>query len=177
MIRSAAAAALLLAACAAKRIDLPAAERQVERFLRAENPRMAASARFPLRETTTGAMWEKLGIQAFQVTEGVRLHETYLLRRGAILPIARATGGEGVNSFAVADLDGDGGEELAYAFGWGSGRARWEVAAFAGDREIVSAQTSPEPWWLTPEGVVRRSGRPPGRLRLAGDRLGIVWAR
>jgi len=65
----------------------------------------------------------------------------YLAVGGDIRPLGRWFGGVGLTSFALADLDGDGAEELYFACSWGSGRPRSELGyhAFATGEEVPLA--------------------------------------
>jgi hypothetical protein len=114
----------------ATRLTQAEAENVVRAFIFAENPRMNPEATFPLKELTTGAVWRRLGVQVFQVTEGVRQHETFVVKRQRVFPIGKGFGGYGVNSLCVADLNGDGRPELVYSFSWGSGVHRSQVGVF-----------------------------------------------
>lgn len=52
----------------------------------------------------------------FTVFKYEQSHETFLLYDGAVYPIGSSFGGDGVNSMALADLTGDGVNELYYTF-------------------------------------------------------------
>jgi hypothetical protein len=114
----------------AKRLTVPEAENVIRVEIYAKNPRMNPDAKFPLKELTTDAVWKRLGVQVFQVTEGVQAHETYVVKKKQVFLIGTGFGGQGVNSLCVADLNGDGRPELAFSFSWGSGIHRSQVGVF-----------------------------------------------
>jgi hypothetical protein len=114
----------------AKRLTVPEAENVVRAHIYAKNPRMNPDAKFPLKDLTTDAVWKRLGVQVFQVTEGVQAHETYVVKKNQVFLIGKGFGGQGVNSLCVADLNGDSRPELVYSFSWGSGIHRSQVGVF-----------------------------------------------
>ena len=113
-----------------KRLTLKEAENVVRTFVLTDNPRMNPQAMFPLKEITPDAVWKRLGVQVFQVKEGVRAHETFVVKKLRVFPIGKGFGGQGVNSLCVADLNGDGRAELVYSFSWGSGEHRSQIGVF-----------------------------------------------
>src|SRR5262249_5419376 len=90
--------------------------------------KMNPEAQFPLRELTTDAVWKRLHLQVFQVTEGVRQCETYVIKSGEVFGIGAGFGCVGVNSLGVADLNQSGRPALVYTYSWGSGIHRSHVA-------------------------------------------------
>jgi hypothetical protein len=111
-------------------LKVAGAENLVRKFIFDQNPKMNPAAEFPLKDLTTKAMWERLDAQAFQVTEGVRAHETYVIKDKKVYHIGSGFGGHGVSSIAVADPNGDGRDKLIFAYSFGSGDHRSHVAVF-----------------------------------------------
>src|SRR6516225_9751446 len=99
-----------------KRLALAEAEKQVRAFIFADKPAMNPKAEFPVKELTTDEVWEKLGVQVFQVTKGVQSHETFVVSRGRVARIGTGFGGAGVQSMCVAELNGDGRPKLVFSF-------------------------------------------------------------
>jgi hypothetical protein len=75
----------------------------------------------PVIEMTTAEIWNRLGVQVFQVSDDIFMVDTFLVRRGRVTQLGIGFGGFGVNSLAVTDLDRDGQAELLYTYSFGSG--------------------------------------------------------
>jgi hypothetical protein len=89
---------------------------------------MNPAAQFPLKDLTTKAVWDRLDAQVFQVAEGVQQFETFVIRDKKVQRIGQRFGGQGVTSLAVADPNGDGRDKLIFAYSWGSGEHRSQIA-------------------------------------------------
>jgi hypothetical protein len=113
-----------------KPLTVVEAEKLVRDAIFRENPKMNPEAKFPLKDISKKAVWDRLGVQVFQVTEGVQVCETFIIRAKKVHRIGMGIGGNGVTSLAVADPNGDGRDKLIYAYSWGSGRHRSHVAVF-----------------------------------------------
>jgi hypothetical protein len=113
-----------------KRLSLADAERDVRAFVYADMPTMSPAEKFPLKEITTDDVWNRLHVQLFQVTEGVRAYETLVIAGERVRYIGHGFGGFGVRSVVVADLDGDGRPELVYTYSCGSGMHRARLAVY-----------------------------------------------
>lgn len=111
------------------RLALSEAERLITARVRQENPNMSPDARFPVREMTTDAVWNRLGLQIFKVTDGVQQCEAFAIRRGRVFRIGIGFGGYGVTSFCVADPTGEGSPLLVFSFSCGSGIHRCMIGA------------------------------------------------
>jgi hypothetical protein len=120
------------------------AEKLVRDFIFKENPKMNPEAQFPVKDITIKAVWDRLGAQVFQVTEGVRAHETYVIKDKKVYHIGSGFGGHGVASMVVADPNGDGRDKLIFAYSWGSGIHRSHVGVFdllaKEPEQVVAAQ-------------------------------------
>ena len=86
-----------------------------------DKPTMNRSIETPLIELTTDEVSRRLGVQVFQVTEGVRACASYLVFGGRAHLLCGGIGGHGIQSMCVTDLDSDGAPELTYTYSWGSG--------------------------------------------------------
>jgi hypothetical protein len=137
---------------AAERLSVAEAEKLVDAHIRAATPKMNPNAKFPLKELTadkaadktTDDVWKRMSLQVFQVAEGVRQYETFLIRGGKeVRPMGHGFGGWGVMSLCAADLDGDGKPELIYTYSWGSGRHRSHVAVYREKDGKVQEATAP----------------------------------
>jgi hypothetical protein len=104
------------------------AEKLVRDFIFTEHPKMNPRTQFPLKEVTPRPVWQRLGAQVFQVTEGSQQHETFVIRGKKVYRIGKSFGGQGVRSMVVADPGGDGRDKLIFAYAWGSGEHRSQVA-------------------------------------------------
>src|SRR5580698_7484723 len=62
-----------------RRLSLGEATADVRQEVFRSNPKMNASATFPLREITTPVIWERLHAQVFMVTEGIYVDESYII--------------------------------------------------------------------------------------------------
>ncbi len=111
-------------------LKIEEAEKLVRDYIFAENPKMNPTAQFPVKDITTKPVWDRLGAQVFQVTEGVRACESFVVKDKTVYHIGAGFGGQGVKSLVVADPNGDGRDKLVYGFSWGSGRHRSQVAIF-----------------------------------------------
>lgn len=118
----------------AERIDLEEGEKLVRELVFARFPGMNPEARFPLKEITTDADWDRMQAQLFTVTGDSPRHGcVYLIKKGKAIHLAGPGNGGYMNSSCVADLDGDGAPELLYTYGAGSGLHWSRVAAFLED--------------------------------------------
>jgi hypothetical protein len=113
-----------------KPLKVEEAEKLVRTFIFEENPKMNPAAQFPFKEITTKEVWDRLGVQVFQITEGAQVCETLVIQGKKIHRIGVGFGGQGVTSLVVADPSGDGRPKLVYAYSWGSGEHRSQVAVF-----------------------------------------------
>ncbi len=119
----------------AERVRLAEATAMVRASIFAEQPTMNESMVAPLVELTTEEMWQRLGVQLFQVTDGVAECNTYLVFGGGAHLLCGGFGGHGIQSACVTDLDRDGSPELTYTYSWGSGRHRSLIAVARVDGE------------------------------------------
>jgi hypothetical protein len=72
-----------------------------------------------------------LGVQLFRITDGPFIHESFLIRGDSTLRIGEATGGDGLISLEVSDLDEDGTAELLFAYAFGSGIHQSRIGMYA----------------------------------------------
>ena len=111
-----------------QRLTLDAARTRIGAYLLAEKPQLRLGDDFALVEMTTETIWKRLGVQVFKAKSGLSETATFVIRGNEVHRIGRAFGGDGVGSLAVADLAGDKKPLLVYAFAWGSGEHRSEIA-------------------------------------------------
>lgn len=98
-------------------------EGMIADLLREEHPDLAADFEPVLQEMSMqGEKLKKLSARVFRVTEGPFENETFIITyNGIVLPMGTATGGQGVSSMALSDLDRDGQAELYFSYSFGSG--------------------------------------------------------
>ncbi|MGA1606011.1 MAG: hypothetical protein ACO4CT_03445 [Planctomycetota bacterium] len=109
------------------RVDMPEAHRLVRDAIFGATPGMNPDVVTPVRERTPDGCFERLGFQVFEVTAGVRDGATFRVDRSGASLLFGGPGGFGLHTALVVDLDGDGREELVYAWSWGSGIHRTDV--------------------------------------------------
>jgi len=115
----------------AERISTAEAESLVRDMLLRDIPALNPAAEFPLTELTTDEVWQRLQAQVFQVNDGNRMFNTYLIKNKETVPLGTGGGGMGLTSMCVADLDQDGNPELLYTYSWGSGIHQCRVALYS----------------------------------------------
>jgi hypothetical protein len=115
----------------AERISTEEAEGLVRAMLLKDIPALNPAAEFPLTELTTEEVWQRLRAQVFQVNDGNRMFNTYLIKNKETVPLGTGFGGMGLTSMCVTDLDQDGNPELVYTYSWGSGIHRCLVALYS----------------------------------------------
>jgi hypothetical protein len=101
-----------------KRLTLAQAKVIVGALLRTESKGDRTLQTIPLKELTTDAIWNKLGVQVFKedLPLSVTSQDTFVLKKGKAYRIGRSYGGGGVSSLCVADLRRDGRPLLVYAY-------------------------------------------------------------
>ena len=117
---------------AAERLTVAEAEKLVDAHIRAATPDDESGRQVPVEGTDDRRRCgSACRVQVFQVTEGVRQYETFLIRGGKeVRPLGIGFGGSGMMSLCVADLDGDGKPEMVYTYSWGSGLHRSHAAVY-----------------------------------------------
>ena len=125
-----------------QRVSLEEATKVVRAEIYRRQPQMNPAAKFPLKELTTDDVWKRLAVQVFVVTEGVQQCQTYIVRGAEATAIGASSGGWGVMSMCVADLDGDGKPELVFTHSSGSGVHRSNVGVWTGGATWINAETA-----------------------------------
>jgi len=103
-----------------RRTTAEAAE-MIRGYLQGQHPQLNADVRLPLEELPMPEAWEGLRVQLFRITDGPFIHESFLVKGDSVLRIGEATGGRGLTSLEISDLDEDGTTELLFTYTFGSG--------------------------------------------------------
>jgi hypothetical protein len=108
-------------------------ENLIVNFWQEEHPEFSPEESLSLEELTMdGQIVPQLGVRIFHVTEGLLENETFLITHpSSVLRLGAATGGRGVSSLALSDLDGDGTSELYYSYSFGSGIQQSRLGVYA----------------------------------------------
>jgi hypothetical protein len=99
--------------------------------LESQHPQLNPDVRLPLEELPMPEAWEGLRVQLFRITEGPFVNESFLIRGDSVLRIGEATGGRGLTSLEISDLDKDGTPELLFTYAFGSGIHQSRIAMYA----------------------------------------------
>ena len=75
--------------------------------------------------------WEGLRVQLFRITDGPFVNESFLVKGDSVLRIGEATGGRGLTSLEISDLDKDGTAELLFTYAFGSGIHQSRIGMYA----------------------------------------------
>nr|WP_308624072.1 hypothetical protein [uncultured Eisenbergiella sp.] len=78
-------------------------------------------------KVTPAALSEEYGIAVYKYDSSCA---SFLLYEDAVYPLGTWFGGFGVTSFALADMNRDGREEVYFTFSWGSGMHRSQIGYF-----------------------------------------------
>jgi hypothetical protein len=100
-------------------------------YLQGQHPQLNPDVRLPLEELAIPEAWESLEAQLFRITEGPFVHESFLIRGDSVLSIGEATGGRGLISLEISDLDKDGTAELLFTYAFGSGIHQSRIGMYA----------------------------------------------
>jgi peptidyl-Lys metalloendopeptidase len=100
-------------------------------YLQSQHPQLNPDVRLPLEELPMPEAWETLRVQLFRITEGPFVNESFLIRGDSVLRIGEATGGRGLTSLAISDLDKDGTAELLFTYAFGSGLHQSRIGMYA----------------------------------------------
>jgi hypothetical protein len=146
------------------------AEKLVRDSIFTENPKMNPTAQFPLKDITTKPVWQRLDAQLFLVTDGVRAHETYVIKDKKVYHIGSGFGGKGVSSVVVADPNGDGRDKLIFAYSFGSGVHRSQVGVFDVLAKKPEQLVAPQAYFGDLGDLVVRNGERQKVEVLTGDR-------
>jgi hypothetical protein len=114
-----------------KRLPGDELREHLRKHLLDSNPNLNLGDDFAVKELTTDAVWERCKVQVVKVKGGTPAltNHTFVVRKADVFGIGQSFGGNGVGSLAVVDLKGDGRPLLVYAFAWGSGEHRSQIAA------------------------------------------------
>lgn len=78
-------------------------------------------------DITPDAVFEATGCQIFKDNA---TYESYLVSDGTVVPIATGFGGFGITDILPCDLDENGQTDILYAYSWGSGLHRSQLAVY-----------------------------------------------
>ena len=113
------------------RWTLAEAAEMIRGYLQSQHPQLNPDVRLPLEELATPQVWEDLRVQLFRITDGPFIHESFLIRGENVLHIGEATGGRGLTSLEISDLDEDGTAELLFTYAFGSGLYQSRIGMYA----------------------------------------------
>jgi hypothetical protein len=114
----------------AQRTVLEAAQ-MIEDYFTDQDPSLDLDLSFALEEVPVAEAWERLYVQVFRITEGIRHNESFLIHGDRVLQMGTATGGLGLTSVEIADLDRDGMVELYFTYSFGSGIHQSRIGMYA----------------------------------------------
>lgn len=114
-----------------QRLDLTAAGQKIRGWYQAVLAERNDGTDLPLEELTTAEIWNRLELQVFQVSAGNHRYDAFLIRNGQVQQMALASGGRGLTSLAVVDLNADGQPELLYTFSQGAQPHRSFLALYS----------------------------------------------
>jgi hypothetical protein len=117
-------------ASATRRTQAEAAE-MIRDYLRDQHPQLDPDVHLTLEELPMPEAWESLRVQLFRITEGPFANESFLVRGHSVLSLGEATGGRGLTSLEISDLDGDGTAELLFTYAFGSGLHQSRIGMYA----------------------------------------------
>jgi hypothetical protein len=103
----------------------------IRNHLESQHPQLNPDVRLPLEELPMPEAWEALRVQLFQITGGPFVNESFLIRGDSVLRIGEATGGRGLTSLEISDLDNDGTAELLFTYAFGSGIHQSRIGMYA----------------------------------------------
>jgi peptidyl-Lys metalloendopeptidase len=113
-----------------RRTPAEAAE-MIRDYLQGQHPQLNPDVRLPLEELPMPEAWEGLRVQLFRITDGPFIHESFLIKGDSVLRIGEATGGRGLTSLEISDLDKDGTAELLFTYAFGSGLHQSRIGMYA----------------------------------------------
>ena len=123
----------------AQRLTLSAAEQKIRVWYQGALAEQNDGASLPLKELTTAEIWNRLGLQVFQVSGGIHQYDTFLIRNDQVRRMVMGSGGYGVTSLAVVDLDADSQPELLYTFSTGLQPPRSSLALYSPGGCVLTA--------------------------------------
>ncbi len=107
------------------------ATEMIRDHLQSQHPQLNPDTRLPLQELSIPEVWESLRVQLFRITDGPFVHESFLIRSDRVLRLGEATGGGGLLSLEIGDLDQDGSAELLFTYAFGSGLHQSRIGMYA----------------------------------------------
>jgi len=107
------------------------ATEMIQDYLQSQHPQLNPDVRLPLEELPMPEAWESLRVQLFRITEGPFVNESFLIKADGVLRIGEATGGRGLTSLEITDLDKDGTAELLFTYAFGSGLHQSRIGMYA----------------------------------------------
>lgn len=113
-----------------RRTPAEAAE-MIQDYLQSQHPKLNRDVRLLVEELPMPEVWESLRVQLFRITEGPFANESFLIKGDGVLRIGEATGGRGLTSLEVSDLDKDGTAELLFTYAFGSGLHQSRIGMYA----------------------------------------------
>ena len=113
------------------RLTLAEANRLLLFWYQQQKPDLNPQVTVPLKEMTTDEIWNRMGVQVFQVSGDIFMYDTFLVTGSQVTPLGIGFGGMGVTSLAVTDLDRDGQPELLYTYSFGSGLHQSRIGMYA----------------------------------------------
>ncbi|MEL7239745.1 MAG: hypothetical protein AAGK78_12870 [Planctomycetota bacterium] len=116
-----------------------AAAAKVSGSIQQRTPNASAVAGLRLEETTPAGLYEALGVQTFQVSDGLYQFETYAVTGDDTRQLGTAIDGPGMTDMLLADADGNGQPDLSFAVGGGRGLKQYTVGVV--DRPGYVAET------------------------------------
>jgi hypothetical protein len=99
--------------------------------LQDQHPQLNPDVPLPVEELPIPEAWDLLRVQLFRITEGPFANESFLVRGDSVLNLGEATGGRGLTSLEISDLDEDGTAELLFAYAFGSGLHQSRIGMYA----------------------------------------------
>jgi peptidyl-Lys metalloendopeptidase len=117
-------------ASATRRTPAEASE-MIRDHLQDQHPQLNPDVPLPVEELPIPEAWDLLRVQLFRITEGPFANESFLFRGDSVLNLGEATGGRGLTSLEVSDLDEDGTAELLFAYAFGSGLHQSRIGMYA----------------------------------------------